>query len=162
MVGELMHESETEPGHPAPSSCWIGGTDPDSRNRPVGGSWRMDETYIKVKGVSKYLYRAVDKDAKTVDFLLPARRDMAAAKRFFDKALQTNRDPEKVATDRFAHELVLQCRRRLPLLTLRRLLDQARPTLAGSHEACVAMGLCPCRPMIALRPCRNGAPTPTP
>ena len=65
--------------------------------RPVGGSWRMDETYIKVKGVWKYLYRAVDKDGKTVDFLLTAKRDMAAAKRFFDKAMRTNGDPEKVA-----------------------------------------------------------------
>ena len=68
--------------------------------RPVGGSWRMDETYIKVKGVWKYLYRAVDKDGKTVDFLLTAKRDMAAAKRFFDKAMRTNGDPEKVAMDR--------------------------------------------------------------
>jgi len=49
--------------------------------RPVSGSWRMDETYIKVKGVWKYLYRAVDKQGKTVDFLLTSKRDMAAAKR---------------------------------------------------------------------------------
>ena len=69
-------------------------------NRPVGASWRMDETYIKVKGVWKYLYRAVDKQGKTVDFLLTAKRDMAAAKRFFDKAMQTNGDPEKVAMDK--------------------------------------------------------------
>jgi transposase-like protein len=41
--------------------------------RAVGASWRMDETYIKVKGVWKYLYRAVDKEGKTVDFLLTAR-----------------------------------------------------------------------------------------
>ena len=68
--------------------------------RPVGGSWRMDETYIKVKGVWKYLYRAVDKQGNTVDFLLTAKRDMAAAKRFFDKAMRTNGDPEKVAMDR--------------------------------------------------------------
>ena len=68
--------------------------------RPVGASWRMDETYIKVKGVWKYLYRAVDKQGKTVDFLLTAKRDMAAAKRFFDKAMQTNGDPEKVAMDK--------------------------------------------------------------
>ena len=47
--------------------------------RPVGGSRRMDETYIKIKGVWKYLYRAVDKQGKTVDFLLTAKRDMAAA-----------------------------------------------------------------------------------
>ena len=50
--------------------------------RPVGGSWRMDETYIKVKGVWKYRYRAVDRQGKTVAFLLTAKRDMAAAKRF--------------------------------------------------------------------------------
>ena len=42
--------------------------------RPVGGSWRMDETYIKVKGVWKYLYRAVDKEGKTIDFLLTGMR----------------------------------------------------------------------------------------
>ena len=47
--------------------------------RPVGGSWRMDETYIKVKGVWKYLYRAVDKEGNTIDFLLTAKRDKAAA-----------------------------------------------------------------------------------
>ena len=68
--------------------------------RPVGGSWRMDETYIKVKGVWKYLYRAVDKQGKTVDFLLTAKRDMAAAKRFFDKAMGANGAPEKVAMDK--------------------------------------------------------------
>ena len=55
--------------------------------RPVGVSWRMDETYIKVKGQWKYLYRAVDKAGKTVDFLLTAKRDKAAAMRFFEKAI---------------------------------------------------------------------------
>jgi putative transposase len=68
--------------------------------RPVGVSWRMDETYIKVKGVWKYLYRAVDKQGKTVDFLLTAKRDMASAKRFFDKAMEANGDPDKVAMDK--------------------------------------------------------------
>lgn len=68
--------------------------------RQVGASWRMDETYIKVKGVWKYLYRAVDKEGKTVDFLLTAHRDMAAAKRFFDKAMRENGAPEKIAMDK--------------------------------------------------------------
>jgi len=68
--------------------------------RPVGGSWRMDETYIKVKGVWKYLYRAVDKQGKTVDFLLIAKRDIAAAKRFFDKGIGANGDPNKVTMDK--------------------------------------------------------------
>jgi len=43
--------------------------------RPVGGSWRMDETYIKVNGQWKYLYLAVDKDGATIEFLLTAKRD---------------------------------------------------------------------------------------
>ena len=53
----------------------------------------MDETYIKVKGIWKYLYRAVDKEGKTVDFLLTAKRDKAAAMRFFAKAMQTSGVP---------------------------------------------------------------------
>lgn len=61
--------------------------------RTTDSSWRMDETYIKVKGVWKYLYRAVDKKGATVDFLLTARRDMAAAKRFFEKAMHENGVP---------------------------------------------------------------------
>ena len=55
----------------------------------------MDETYIRVKGDWKYLYRAVDKEAKTVDFLLTARRDKAAALRFFEKAMKANGVPQK-------------------------------------------------------------------
>ena len=68
--------------------------------REVGSSWQMDETYIKVKGVWKYLYRAVDKEAKTIDFLLTAKRDKAAAMRFFEKAIQGNGTPEKVSMDK--------------------------------------------------------------
>ena len=51
------------------------------------GSWRVDETYIRVKGRWTYLYRAVDSRGQTIDFLLSARRDTAAAKRFFRKAI---------------------------------------------------------------------------
>ena len=60
------------------------------RKRAVGASWRMDETYIKVNGQWKYLYRAVDKEGATIDFLLRARRDTAAATRFFEKATRQN------------------------------------------------------------------------
>jgi transposase-like protein len=49
------------------------------RKRPVGKSWRMDETYIRVKGEWRYLYRAVDKDGNTIDFLRRTHRDEAAA-----------------------------------------------------------------------------------
>ena len=55
--------------------------------RPSNGSWRVDETYVKVKGRWMYLYRAVDSRGQTIDFLLSAKRDAAAAKRFFRKAL---------------------------------------------------------------------------
>jgi transposase-like protein len=68
--------------------------------RPVGVSWRMDETYIKVNGKWKYLYRAVDKAGKTIDFLLTAKRDKEAAIRFFNKAMQANGVPEKVTMDK--------------------------------------------------------------
>jgi transposase-like protein len=55
---------------------------------------------IKVKGVWKYLYRAVDKQGQSVDFLLTAKRDKTAAKRFFEKAMCHNGDPEKVTMDK--------------------------------------------------------------
>ena len=54
--------------------------------RMSNGSWRVDETYVRVKGRWTYLYRAVDSRGQTIDFLLSARRDTAAAKRFFRKA----------------------------------------------------------------------------
>ena len=68
--------------------------------RPVGGRWRMGETYVKVKGVWKNLYRAVGRQDNTFDFLLTAKRDMAAAKRFFYKVMGANGAPEKVAMDK--------------------------------------------------------------
>ena len=68
--------------------------------RPVGGSWRMDETYIKVKGAWKYLYRAVDKEGQTIDFLLTTKRDKAAALRFFDRAMKSSGVPEKITMDK--------------------------------------------------------------
>ena len=55
--------------------------------RLSNGSWRVDETYVRVKGRWTYLYRAVDSRGQTIDFLLSAKRDTAAAKRFFRKAL---------------------------------------------------------------------------
>ena len=68
--------------------------------RPVGLSWRMDETYILVNGHWKYLYRAVDKEGLTIDFLLRAKRDTVAARRFFEKTMRQNGDPEKVTMDK--------------------------------------------------------------
>ena len=68
--------------------------------KPVMRSWRMDETYIKVKGQWKYYYRAVDKQGNVVDFLLCDKRDEAAAHAFFDKAIKHNGLPEKVVIDK--------------------------------------------------------------
>ena len=70
--------------------------------RPVGRSWRCDETYIKVKGRWTYLYRAVDKLGQTVDFLLSERRDVAAAKRFFSKAMKKHGTPRVITLDVYA------------------------------------------------------------
>ncbi len=55
-------------------------------------SWRVDETYVKVKGRWRYLYRAIDKDGATLDFFLSERRSAKAAKRFLGAALKRSRD----------------------------------------------------------------------
>src|SRR3989442_1283075 len=70
--------------------------------RPVGGSWRMDETYIRVKGEWVYLYRAVDKSGETVDFYLSRKRDVNAAKAFLRKAMKDERIPAKITLDAYA------------------------------------------------------------
>ena len=57
------------------------------RKQQVCDSWRMDETYIKVGGQDRYLYRAVDKFGNTVDFLLTKRRMKGSAQKFFNKAI---------------------------------------------------------------------------
>ncbi len=68
--------------------------------RAVGHHWRMDETCIKVRGQWKYLYRAVDSVGQAIDFLLTARRDAAAALRFFCKAIRHHGEPEVVTIDK--------------------------------------------------------------
>jgi transposase-like protein len=67
-------------------------------SRQSGRSWRVDETYIKVRGIWTYLYRAVDREGNTVDFRLSPRRDVAAAKLFFRKSLKTQKRPPRVIT----------------------------------------------------------------
>ncbi|MES5896609.1 IS6 family transposase [Bacillus cereus group sp. RP43] len=55
--------------------------------KQTNDSWRVDETYIKIKGKQMYLYRAIDSEGNTIDFYLSKQRDVKAAKRFFNKAL---------------------------------------------------------------------------
>jgi putative transposase len=70
------------------------------RKRPVWVSWRLDETYIKVKGEWRYLYRAVEKYGKTIDFLLTEERDEQAAKKFLTKAIRRHGGaPETITID---------------------------------------------------------------
>jgi transposase-like protein len=70
--------------------------------RSVGSSWRVDETYIKVKGHWFYLYRGVDKEGQTIDFFLSERRDTPAAKRFLQQAVKRHGVPEKITLDGYA------------------------------------------------------------
>src|SRR5262245_24643405 len=92
-VEELMAERGVELDH-ATINRWVIKYSPQleeafhRRKRPVWTSWRMDEAYIKVKGEWRYLYRAVDKSGKTIDFVLTAQRDEAAAKQFLIKAIR--------------------------------------------------------------------------
>lgn len=70
------------------------------RKKSTGTSWRLDETYIKIKGKWHYLYRAVDKENNTIDFLLTKKRDQISAKRFLIKAISDNGLPEKINIDK--------------------------------------------------------------
>jgi putative transposase len=69
------------------------------RKRPGGRSWRMDETYIRVKGEWRSLYRAVDKTGQTIDFLLTEHRDQEAALRFLTQAIRCHGVPEMITID---------------------------------------------------------------
>ena len=103
-VEELMEERGVEVDH-STINRWVIKYSPQleeafhRRKRPVWVSWRMDETYIKVKGEWKYLYRAVDKHGQTIDFLLTEHRDKEAALRFLKKAIRRNGVPETITID---------------------------------------------------------------
>lgn len=74
---------------------------PFAKNKKrVGLRWRLDETYLKIKGEWKYLYRAVDKQGNTIDLLLTARRDKKAALRFLNKAIGSNGKPSLINIDK--------------------------------------------------------------
>jgi len=104
-IEELMKERSIEVDH-ATVQRWVEIFIPliedrvKRRKKRVNGSWRMDETYIKVKGKWTYLYRAVDTEGNTIDFLLCENRDKQAAKRFFTKAILNNGTPLKINIDK--------------------------------------------------------------
>lgn len=70
------------------------------RKKRVGNRWRLDETYIKIKGEWKYLYRAVNKEGNTIDFLLTKRRQRMSAQSFLIKAIEDNGKPELINIDK--------------------------------------------------------------
>jgi transposase-like protein len=82
--------------------------------RPASTSWRVDETYIKVCGRWAYLYRAVDKQGLTVDFLLSEHRDIAAARRFFTRAVGRHGTPKTITLDGYpaTHAAVAELKKR--------------------------------------------------
>src|SRR6266508_572354 len=103
-IEELMEERGVEVDH-STINRWVVKYSPQleeafhRRKRPVWVSWRMDETYIKIKGQWYYLYRAVDKTGQTIDFLLTAQRDEHAATRFLTKAIRRHGVPETITID---------------------------------------------------------------
>ncbi len=72
----------------------------NTRKRQVTDSWRLDETYIKVAGKDRYLYRAVDKQGNTIDFLLTKRRMKGSAQKFLNKAIGNNGKPRIINIDK--------------------------------------------------------------
>ena len=129
--------------------------------RTVGRSWRVDETYILVKGRWCYLYRAVDKQGRTVDFQLSESRSIEAAKAFFRKALTTypERPPRKITLDGHvpSHRAIRLLRREHPAWRraelrccryLNNIVEQDRRAIKRR-----------CRPMLGLKSFRTAAVT---
>jgi putative transposase len=81
------------------------------RKRAVSKRWHVDETYIKVRGQWKYLYRAVDSNGDTVEFWFSERRNLAAAKRFLSQALKRHGRPERIVIDgsQTNREAIISC-----------------------------------------------------
>ncbi|MCG7522339.1 IS6 family transposase [Ruegeria sp. Ofav3-42] len=102
---EIMAERGVQVDH-ATLNRWVVKYSPmiavsaQSKKRPTLNSWRMDETYVRVRGNWMYLYRAVDKAGNTLDFMLSERRNRPAAARFFAKALSSNGIPDKIVIDK--------------------------------------------------------------
>lgn len=102
---EIMHERGVDVDH-ATMNRWVVRYSPliaaqaQTKKRPTAKSWRMDETYIKVKGKWMYHYRAVDRNGQTLDFMLSERRDKPAARRFFRRAIGTNGVPDRIVIDK--------------------------------------------------------------
>jgi transposase-like protein len=71
----------------------------NSRKRAVTGKWHIDETYIRVRGQWRYLYRAIDSNGDTIEFWFSERRNLAAAKRFLNRALKRHGRPEGIVID---------------------------------------------------------------
>ena len=129
--------------------------------RTVGRSWRVDETYILVKGRWCYLYRAVDKQGRTVDFQLSESRGIEAAKAFFRKALTTHpaRPPRKITLDGHvpSHRAIRLLRREHPAWRraelrccryLNNIVEQDHRAIKGR-----------CRPMLGFNSFRTAAIT---
>lgn len=76
--------------------------------KKTNDSWRLDETYIKIKGKNAYLYRAVDSEGNTIEFYVSENRDKYAAKKFIRKALhsQHNQQPRVITTDKYAATVI--------------------------------------------------------
>ena len=102
---EIMEERGVDVDH-ATLNRWVVKFSPmiaanaQARKRPATVSWRMDETYIKVKGRWTYYYRVVENKGQTFDFMLSERRNKAAARRFFKRAIGSNGVPDRVVIDK--------------------------------------------------------------
>jgi transposase-like protein len=113
---EMMAERGVQVDH-ATIHCWTVHYAPllleqfNRRKRPVTGKWHVAETYIKVRGQWRYLYRAIDSNGDTVEFWFSERRNLTAAKRFLRKALKRHGRPERIVIDgsQTNREAILSC-----------------------------------------------------
>ncbi|MGJ9420646.1 IS6 family transposase [Massilia sp. CMS3.1] len=126
----------------------------------AGTSWRVDETYVRIRGQWAYLYRAVDASGKTVDFRLSPRRNVASVKAFFRKAIHCQgRSPETITLDGYAasHRAVRELRQqgRLSELTKLRSSKYLNNLIEQNHRYVKFQ----VRPMLGLKSFASAATT---
>ena len=113
--------------------------------RSAGGRWFVDETYVKVSGSWRYVYRAVDQYGQVIDVFLSKKRDLKAATAFFADAISSHGEPAEVTTDR-AHALVRVIAELLPA-ALHDTTQYANNRVEADHERLKAR----LRPMRGLK-----------
>jgi transposase-like protein len=112
------------------------------RRHATGDRWFVDETYVKVAGQWVYLYRAIDQFGQVIDVLVCQKRDLAATRRFFTRALEHGPRPSEVSTDQAppTREWSMSCCPRRAISASGTPITRSSPIMDGSSPGCGRCG----------------------